>query len=184
MKALGISSWHRVFESRLMTEATGTVSLPMKRGTGINKLGKVDGGASAYGIFISLLPVAIACVPRGTLTWSDKDGLKPHDAESLNLVTGFPIDTISAALDILIDIGWLEWIEFEAVAPSRPTPPMEDFLADMKVKLSHNGESLLEEWKKAIKGMTPTQARKVFKAAIPGINYPREFVAKRREMGL
>lgn len=184
MKCLAIHSWARVFEPSLLKDSAGGIALPMKRGTGISKLAKFDGGAAAYGIFISLLPIALAAVPRGTLHFSDKTGMQPHDAESLSLVTGFPVDTITNALAILIDIGWLEEVEFENLPTNTPVPRVEDFLTEMKVKLSYNGESLRDEWVKALKGLSPAQCRKIFRNATPGINYPREFVTHRKAAGL
>lgn len=186
MKALAINSWYRVFEPSLMKDASGTVSLPMKRGTGMCKLAKFPDGASAYGIFISLLPIAIAAVPRGTLVYSDKE-TKPHDADSLALITGFQPDVIQKAIDLLIDIGWLEWVEFEVnetPKAKKPTPPLSLFLTDLGAKTAHNGTSLMGEWESAVKGMKPSDVQRIFKAAVPGITYPREFLKHRREMGL
>lgn len=184
MKALGINSWYRVFEPSLMKDATGTVSLPMKRGTGVNKLARLVGGSSAYGIFVSLLPIAMSCVPRGTLTWSDKDGQKPHDAESLSLITGFPVEVIDAALTILLDIGWLEWIEFEVGAVPPQREKLEDTLRDVGAKLMHGGANLLDEWKAATKDLGPKRVREIFAKAKPGIVFPSQFVRARQGMGL
>jgi hypothetical protein len=186
VKAIAINAWARVFESSLLKDSSGVVSLPMKRGTGISKLAQFPDGAAAYGIFIALLPIAIGCVPRGTLTWSDKDGTKPHDAASISLITGFPAETVQKAIDVLLDIGWLEWVECES-APAVakvPTPRLEDFLKEMKAKVSSDSGSLISEWEHALKGMKPSDARRVFRCAVPGISYPSQFLKHRRDMGL
>lgn len=185
MKCLGINSWYRVFEPSLLKDSNGTVSLPMKRGTGICKLAKLKNGASAYGIFITMLPIAMASVPRGTLVWSDKDGMKAHDAHSLELITGFPFNEIEEAIALLLEIGWLEWVEFEITATAKkPAPKLEDFVQEMGGKLTHGGASLLEEWTGALKGLAPSKAREIFRKTSPGIQFPNEFKRARRESGL
>lgn len=182
MKALAINSWNRVFEQSLFKDASAMLALPMKRGTGYAKLASHEGGAAAYGVWISLLTIALGCVPRGTLVYTDQ-GVKAHDAESLALVTGFARADVTRSIDILLGIGWLEWVEFEPME-TKKAPPLDEFLKEMKVKLSSGGDSLLEEWKNALKGIRPSDARKIFRVAVPGINYPREFIKARKDMGL
>lgn len=186
MKALGINGWFKVFEPSLIKDASGTVSLPMKRGQGMCKLAKFEGGASAYGIFVSCLPIAMGAVPRGTLVFTDADGTKPHDAESLSLITGFPTVTIQNAIDLLISIGWLETVEFEVggIPRGKPTPPLDLFLTDLGAKLTHNSVSLMPEWQAAVKGLAPSVVRRVFADTKPGITFPRDFVRARAGMGL
>lgn len=184
MKALGINGWFKVFEPSLIKDSAGTVSLPMKRGTGMCKLAKFEGGASAYGIFVSLLPIAMGANPRGVLTYSDKDGAKAHDADSLSLVTGFSSATIQAAFELLLEIGWLEWVEFEIGAPKKSVPKLEEFIVGLGGKMVYNSVSLLDEWTAAVKGMAPSKVRDVFHKTSPGIQFPNEFKRARQGLGL
>ncbi len=184
MRSLGINGWFKVFEPSLVKDSTGTVSLPMKRGTGMCKLAKFEGGASAYGIFVSLLPIAMGANPRGVLAYSDKDGPKAHDADSLSLVTGFASTTIEQAIELLLEIGWLEWVEYEVGAPKKNVPKLEDFINGLGGKLTHNSVSLLDEWTAAVKGMAPSKVRDVFHKTSPGIQYPNEFKRARMALGL
>lgn len=184
MKALAIHAWARVFETSLFKDASAMLSLPMKRGTGYARLAKLPNGAAAYGVWISLLTIALGCVPRGTLVFTDKAGTHAHDAESLALVTGFCVSDLEVALKTLAEIGWLEEVEFEIPEVKVKPPNLEEFLAEMKAKSVYNGQSLTDEWTKALKGMKPSDARRVFKQAVPGISYPREFIKARKDMGL
>lgn len=188
MKAMAINSWQRVFESSLSKESGAALSLPMKRGTGYAKLSKLDHGAAVYGVWIALLQVALGCVPRGTLIYTDGTGVKAHDDESLSLVTGFGLRDVSAALAALIDIGWLEYVEILTENPQFNLPSrkesLEDLLKSVGARLTYGGESLMDEWHNAVKGLGPKKVRKVFDDTTPGISMPSAFVRARKAMNL
>jgi hypothetical protein len=186
MKALAIHAWARVFESNIATDSTVGLMLPMKRGTGYAKLVHLEHGAAVYGVWISLLQIALGCVPRGTLVYTDGTGMKAHDDETIALVTGFNRRDVAIALPALLAIGWLETVEttpeqLVAAAPKREK--LEDLLKDVGARLTFNGESLLEDWYSAVKGLGPKRVREIFEDTTPGITMPSAFIRARRTLG-
>jgi len=62
-------------------------------------------GAAHFGVWNALLMVASKARPRGLLVREDG---RPHTSESLGRVTRLPEETISAAINRLLEIGLLE----------------------------------------------------------------------------
>lgn len=187
MKALAINAWGRIFEANLVKDAASSLMIPMKRGTGFAKLALLPNGAAAYGVWVMLLQVALGCVPRGTLVFTDKQGLHAHDADSLHLVTGFSQDDIRCALIDLLDIGWLEEVEVSPVSAttsSATKETLENLLKEMGARVTYNGEPLIEEWYNAVKGLGPKKVRRIFEETTPGISMPSAFIRARKAAGL
>ncbi len=70
----------------------------------------------------------------------------------------------------------------EAPAPGKIY--LEDDLAAAGVKMERSGEDLYPEWQKVTKGLKRDQVIAIFKDAKPGIEWPSEFKAHRKAMGV
>ena len=73
--------------------------------------------------------------------------------------------------------------EREESAPA-PDNGLRAFLSDFSCKLERGGESILDEWKLAVKGLRPKQVREILEAAKPGIQWPSEFKKHREARGV
>ena len=185
MKCYAIHRWHAIFESQMSEGAHVSLAIPLKVGSGYMDLASGTNGAAHYGVWISLLRIALGSVERGKLLYSSREGLKPHDDESLAKVTLFARKDVAAAMGRLLEVGWLEEVEMADAtpAPVQKRDPME-FVGTLGGLRSFKGEDLKPGWIAACKGMTPKQVERVFKAAKIGIQKPWEFVAIRKELGL
>jgi hypothetical protein len=91
-------------------------------GDGYTELIEFEDGAASYGCFITLCAIASRCEPRGTLV---RDSGKPHDVASLARLTRIPRDTVDAAINHLLGVGWLIAEEVEVnLAESHPPAGM------------------------------------------------------------
>lgn len=184
MTAYAIHAWQAVFDTPLTKGARATLSIPLKMGSGYIDLATGPNGAATYGVWISLLRVALDSVSRGTLVYSTREGLKPHDDESLAKLTRFDRKDVASAISRLLEIGWLEEVELPAQKASIPAPDLMDFIEEQGGLRTFRGEDLRDAWFKAVKGLTPSKCRTVFRASNIGISKPWEFIAIRKEQGL
>lgn len=75
--------------------------------------------------------------------------------------------------------------EREGEAPA-PTPKMtlEEYLRSLGVKLTRGGDDLMPEWTRATKGLKARQVMDIMEQAKPGIEWPSQFRAARKERGV
>ncbi len=176
MKCYAIHSWKTVFESPIAEGARATLSIPLKQGMGYIELAGGVNGAAAYGVWVSMLRIALESVTRGVLIYTSREGLKPHDDESLAKVTLFARKDVAAAISRLLDVGWLEEVEMPETAAPAPAQKRDvlEFVGSLGGLRVFKGEDLRPGWMAAIKGLTPKQVVHVFKAAKIGIQKPWE----------
>ena len=123
MTTLRIVRWsvqYEVAQSRRSPRSMSWFPMPNKLdGDGYTELVEHEDGAAHYGAWCAILCVASKCKARGVLR---RDNGAPHDSRSLSRITRLPEKTVSAALDRLIEIGWIERTHTDDGEHSEPTP--------------------------------------------------------------
>lgn len=181
MTCYAIHAWNAVFEANGAPKA---LVIPLKQGVGYTELASGDNGAANYGVWIGLLRVALDCVPRGTLVYSTRSGLVAHSDASLAKLTRFDRKDVATAISRLLEIGWLDEVPIPNTERKAPVPHLMDLIEELGGKPMLKGEDLEGDWLKAVKGLTPSVVRQVFRKSKIGISLPSQFIAVRKEQGL
>lgn len=109
MTLYSIHNWSKHFEKARSRDVKKASWFPCPNsldGSGFKELVDHADGPAHYAVWIILLAIASKCDPRGTLIRTNG---KPHDADSISRVSGFPVALISDALQRLTDeIKWVE----------------------------------------------------------------------------
>lgn len=74
--------------------------------------------------------------------------------------------------------------EREGEAPPPPSDGLVDFLKDFGCKTDHKGEDMMDQWRLYTRGLKPKQVRRILEEAKPPIEWPSEFKAARKALGV
>ncbi len=128
---LHVRNWNELFENSETRKYKHLKWVPVPNkldGDGIVELLDHRQGAAHFGIWVILLELASRgtwC--RGFLTRSGASGIIPHDPVSISRVTRTTSEAVQAAIARLLQIGWLERLEWTGEKPPEvpPAPPEE-----------------------------------------------------------
>lgn len=130
MRVMRIVNWSQSFETaenKKLLRLTW-LALPTKQeGDGYTELMSAhENGCAHFGAWTAMLQLAAKCTPRGTLVRNLGGRSVAHDAASVGRITRVPVSVLEEAIPRLVEIGWLEAIEYEEVAESARKPAAED----------------------------------------------------------
>jgi hypothetical protein len=115
MKLYSVKNWNGHFENNRTSDLKEMqwVPVPNKHdGEGFTDLLTRENGAALYGAWVLILQVASKCDPRGTLLRTTTG--TPHTAATIARLVRCDEVLIGQALSILVEIGWLEVVEYDA----------------------------------------------------------------------
>lgn len=130
MQVMRIANWSQSFETaenKKLLRLTW-LALPTKQeGDGYTELMSAhENGCAHFGAWTAMLQLAAKCTPRGTLVRNLGGRLVAHDAASIGRITRVPVTVLDEAIPRLVEIGWLEAIEYEDVTESARKPAAKD----------------------------------------------------------
>lgn len=130
MRVMRIANWSQSFETaenKKLLRLTW-LALPTKQeGDGYTELMSAHvNGCAHFGAWTAMLQLAAKCTPRGTLVRNLGGRLVAHDVASIGRITRAPIEVIEEAIPRLVEIGWLEFIDYQEVMESAGKPAAED----------------------------------------------------------
>ncbi len=105
---LRVRDWDALYENNRTRgyKKLNWVPIPNRMdGDGYTELVDHTSGAAHLGAWIAIVQVASRCEPRGVL---QRDGGRPHDADSLARMTRLPVEIFREVIPRLLDIKWLE----------------------------------------------------------------------------
>jgi hypothetical protein len=108
-----IRDWNDLYETHQTRRLKRLQWVPVPNrmdGDGYAELVEGPAGAANLGCWLAILEIASRCEPRGTLA-RDLRGIDAHDARSLARIARLPVQTMEAAIDRLLHIGWLTAVE-------------------------------------------------------------------------
>ncbi len=138
MKVYRIKDWETHFENNRSKELKALTWVPMPNkhdGEGYSELVDHEHGEAHFGIWCALVQIASKCEPRGTLLRDGRTALRdsrtpvrddrtraasPHDANSLARKCRMKSQLIAEALLRILDIGWIEQVEWESELTTIP----------------------------------------------------------------
>lgn len=115
IQVLRVKDWNTLYENNRTRELKSLDWFPMRNkhdGDGFTELLDHPNGVAHYGAWVLLLQVASkgsTSAPRGTLL---RECARPHDAKSLARMTRGNETIFSEAIPRLLDMKWLETVEF------------------------------------------------------------------------
>jgi hypothetical protein len=122
-----VRNWDGNFENNRTRKMKHMMWVPVPNkhdGDGYTELVDRENGAAMLGSWLAILQVASKCAERGTLV---RDNGTPHTPHTISRLTRLDRSDIACALELLCspEIGWLEVVDYQAVAPSCHPPAAE-----------------------------------------------------------